>query len=123
MDVRTSSLERQIDNLTSLICQLVAGKAQQTKICRICTAVEHPTNMCPLLQKESCDQMNASCDFSGPPQWQNDPYSNMNNSRWWDHHNFSYGNPYVHSPHNFKFLMLPAVQSVISSSSATGPIF
>ena len=51
--------------------------------------------------------MNASCDFPRPPQWQYDPYSNMNNIRSWDHHNCSYGNLYVHPPTTSDFSSYP----------------
>ena len=66
MDVRTSSLKRQIDNLTSLIHQLAAGQTPKAIVCGICVE-GHLTDMCPFLRKESYNQMNASCDFPEPP--------------------------------------------------------
>ncbi|RDX75575.1 hypothetical protein CR513_44527, partial [Mucuna pruriens] len=45
-------LENQLTELTSLVRQLVVGKHQPSiaaKVCDICTFVEHPTDMCPML--------------------------------------------------------------------------
>ncbi|PIN21706.1 DNA-directed DNA polymerase [Handroanthus impetiginosus] len=92
-EVSTSSLEYQISNLTSLFQQLVAGKTHQVKACGICANTNHPTDMCPTLQEESCEQTNAVGGFPGPPQRKYDPYSNTYNPGWRDQPNFSYGKP------------------------------
>ncbi|RDX94230.1 hypothetical protein CR513_23400, partial [Mucuna pruriens] len=45
-------LENQLIELTSLVRQLVVGQHQpsaQVKFCGICTSVEHPTDICPML--------------------------------------------------------------------------
>ncbi|RDX82316.1 hypothetical protein CR513_36911, partial [Mucuna pruriens] len=42
-------LENQLTKLTSLVRQLIVRQHQP--ICGICTFVEHPTDMCPTLQK------------------------------------------------------------------------
>ncbi|RDY07798.1 hypothetical protein CR513_08036, partial [Mucuna pruriens] len=47
-------LENQLTELTSLVRQLVVVKHQPSiaaRVCGICTSVEHPTDMCPTLQK------------------------------------------------------------------------
>ncbi|RDX74555.1 hypothetical protein CR513_45688, partial [Mucuna pruriens] len=52
-------LENQLIELTSLVRQLAVGQhqpAMATKICGICTYVEHHTNMCPTLQETESDQ-------------------------------------------------------------------
>ncbi|PIN01369.1 DNA-directed DNA polymerase [Handroanthus impetiginosus] len=89
-EVSNSSLEHQISNLTSLVQQLVAGKTHQVKACGICANTNHPTDMCPTLQEEPCEQTNAVGGFPGPPQRKYDPYSNTYNPGWRDHPNFSY---------------------------------
>ncbi|RDX65180.1 hypothetical protein CR513_56184, partial [Mucuna pruriens] len=52
-------LENQLTELTSLVRQLVVGQHQPTmatKVCDICTSVEHPTDMCPTLQETELNQ-------------------------------------------------------------------
>ncbi|RDY13797.1 hypothetical protein CR513_01234, partial [Mucuna pruriens] len=47
-------LENQLTELTTLVRQLAVGQHQPalaTKVCGICTSVEHPTNMCPHASK------------------------------------------------------------------------
>ena len=51
--------------------------------------------MCPTLQEEPIEQVNAVGGFSGQPQRKYDPYSSMYNSGQRDHPNLSYGNPQV----------------------------
>ncbi|RDY05053.1 hypothetical protein CR513_11145, partial [Mucuna pruriens] len=52
-------LENQLTELTSLVRQLVVGQHQPniaTRVCGICTSVEHPIDMCPTLQETESDQ-------------------------------------------------------------------
>ena len=61
------------------------------KACGICAASNHPTDMCPTLQEDSHEHINAIRGFLGQPQRRYDPYSNTYNPGWRDHPNFSYG--------------------------------
>ncbi|XP_019149873.1 PREDICTED: uncharacterized protein LOC109146677 [Ipomoea nil] len=63
---------------------------QQVKACGICAVTGHPTDMCPTLQYNSCEDVNAVGGFPGQPQRNYDPYSNTYNPGWRDHPNFSY---------------------------------
>ncbi|XP_010268950.1 PREDICTED: uncharacterized protein LOC104605763 [Nelumbo nucifera] len=94
--VNISSLEQQIASLTSLVCQMAVGKMQTMKVCGICSIVGHPTDMCPTLQEEPVEQVNAVGGFPGQPQRKYDPYSSTYNPGWRDHPNLSYGNPQNH---------------------------
>ncbi|RDX64269.1 hypothetical protein CR513_57193, partial [Mucuna pruriens] len=52
-------LENQLTKLTSLVRQLAVSQhqpAMATKLCGICTSMEHPTDMCPTLQETEADQ-------------------------------------------------------------------
>ncbi|XP_031254321.1 uncharacterized protein LOC116112302 [Pistacia vera] len=89
-EVNTSSIEQQLSDLTSLVRQLAVGNAQQVKACGICSTMGHQMDMCPTLQDEGAEQVNAAGNFPGPPR-QYDPYSNTYNPEWRDHPNFSYG--------------------------------
>ncbi|XP_062170377.1 uncharacterized protein LOC133876109 [Alnus glutinosa] len=97
-EVNISSLEQQIVSLTSLVHQMAVGNMQTVKACGICLVVGHPTDMCPTLQEEPIEQVNAAGGFSGQPQRKNDPYSRTYNLGWRDHPNLSYGNPQVNQP-------------------------
>ncbi|XP_073120643.1 uncharacterized protein [Henckelia pumila] len=97
-EVIVSSLEKQLIDLTSLVRQLSIGNGKNVKVCGICTAVGHATDMCPTLQEGSTEQVNATGEFSGPPQRKYDPYSNTYNPGWWDHPNLRYGNPPMNQP-------------------------
>ena len=79
-EVNISSLEQQIASLTSLVCQMAIGNMQTAKACGSCSVVRHPTNMCPTLQEEPIEQVNAAGGFPGQPQRKYDPYSSMYNS-------------------------------------------
>ncbi|XP_019051551.1 PREDICTED: uncharacterized protein LOC104587430 [Nelumbo nucifera] len=92
-EVNISSLEQQIASLTSLVHQMAVGNMQTVKACGICSVVGHPTDMCPTLQEEPIEQVNAAGGFPGQPQRKYDPYSSTYNPRWRDHPNLSYGNP------------------------------
>ncbi|XP_024042784.1 uncharacterized protein LOC127900647 [Citrus sinensis] len=89
-EVSTTSLEKQVSNLTSLVQQLALG--QQARPCGVCSMVGHATDMCPTLQEGSHEQANAIEGFLGQPRQRYDPYSNFYNERWKDHPNFRYGN-------------------------------
>jgi hypothetical protein len=97
-EVNISSLEQQIASLTSLVRQMAVGNVQTAKACGICLVVGHPTDMCPTLQEEPIEQVNAAGGFPGQPQRKYDPYSSTYNPGWRDHPNLSYGNPQVNQP-------------------------
>jgi hypothetical protein len=97
-EVNISSLEQQIASLTSLVRQMAVGNMQTAKACGICSIVGHPTDMCPTLQEEPIEQVNAAGGFPGQPQRKYDPYSSTYNPRWRDYTNLSYGNPQVNQP-------------------------
>ena len=78
-EVNISCLEQQIVTLTSLVRQMSVGNMQTVKACGICSVVGHPTNMCPTLQEEPIEQVNAAGGFLGQPQRKYDPYSSMYN--------------------------------------------
>ncbi|XP_062150390.1 uncharacterized protein LOC133859075 [Alnus glutinosa] len=94
-EVNISSLEQQIASLTSLVRQMAVGNMQTVKACGICSIVGHPTNMCPTLQEEPIEQVNATGGFPGQQQRKYDPYSSTYNPGWRDHPNLSYGSPQV----------------------------
>ncbi|RDY03157.1 hypothetical protein CR513_13305, partial [Mucuna pruriens] len=51
---RPTSDENQLTKLTSLVRQLTVEQDQPsiaTRVCGICTSMEHPTDMCPTLQE------------------------------------------------------------------------
>ncbi|XP_073137507.1 uncharacterized protein [Henckelia pumila] len=52
---------------------------ETAKACGICAAMGHATDMCPTLQEESVEQVNATDGFPGPPHRKYDPYSNTYN--------------------------------------------
>ena len=54
--------------------------------------------MCPTLQEEPIEQVNAAGGFLGQPQRKYDPYLSMYNSGWRDHPNLSHENPQVNHP-------------------------
>ncbi|XP_027174606.1 uncharacterized protein LOC113774250 [Coffea eugenioides] len=66
------------------------NEVQQAKTCGIRYASSHHTDMCPTLQDDPNEYVNAVGRFPGPPQMRYDPYSNTYNPRWKDHPNFSY---------------------------------
>ena len=68
------------------------------KACGICSVVGHPTDMCPTLQEEPIEQVNAAGGFPGQMQRKYDPYLSTYNPGWRDHPNLSYGNLQVNQP-------------------------
>ena len=97
-ELNISSLEQQIASLTSLVFQMAVGNMQTVKACGICSVVGHPTDMCPTLQEEPIEQVNAASGFPGQSQRKYYPYSSTYNLGWRDHPNLSYGNPQVNQP-------------------------
>ncbi|XP_068641897.1 uncharacterized protein [Aristolochia californica] len=75
-EVNISSLEQQIASLTSLVRQMVVGNTQTVKACGICSVVGHPTDMCPTLQEEPTEQVNAAGGFPRQTQRKYNPYLN-----------------------------------------------
>ncbi|KAH9716919.1 hypothetical protein KPL71_021635 [Citrus sinensis] len=89
-EVSTTSLEKQVSNLTSLVQQLALG--QQMRPSGECSMVGHATDMFPTIQEGSHEQANAVEGFLGQPRQRYDPYSNFYNEGWKNHPNFRYGN-------------------------------
>jgi len=73
-EVNISILEQQIVSLTSLVRQMAIGNMQTMKACGICSVVGHPIDMCPTLQEETIEQVNAVSGFLGQLQKKYDPY-------------------------------------------------
>ncbi|RDX83813.1 hypothetical protein CR513_35223, partial [Mucuna pruriens] len=71
-------MENQLSELTYLVRQLAIGQHQPNlaaKVCGICTSIEHPTNVCPMLQETESDQpesVGAICAY----QYGKQPYQN-----------------------------------------------
>ena len=61
---------------------MVVGNMQMVKACGICSVVGHPTDMCPTLQEEPIEQVNAVGGFLGQPQRKYDPYLSIYNPRY-----------------------------------------
>ncbi|XP_073153968.1 uncharacterized protein [Henckelia pumila] len=92
---------------------------ETAKACGICAAMGHATDMCPTLQEESVEQVNATDGFPGPPQRKYDPYSNTYNPGSKDHPNLSYENPPTNQPdlrHNR--IIKPTCHRILHNSSA-----
>ncbi|XP_073121610.1 uncharacterized protein [Henckelia pumila] len=91
--VNVSSLEQELIELTSLMRQMAVRNGQNVKVCGIFTARRHATDMCPMLQEKTSEQVNAAGGFPEAPQRNYDPYLNTFNPGWKDHPNLRYGNP------------------------------
>ena len=78
-EVNVSSIEQQLASLTTLICQMAVGTMQTTKTCGICSLVGYPTDMCPTIQEEFVEHVNAVGSFPGQQQRNYDPYLNTDN--------------------------------------------
>ncbi|XP_068667732.1 uncharacterized protein [Aristolochia californica] len=81
-EVNISSLEQQIASQTSLVRQMAVCNTQTAMACGICSVVGHPTDMCPTLQEEPTEQVNAAGGFPGQLQRKYDPHSNTYNMGW-----------------------------------------
>ncbi|XP_027155286.1 uncharacterized protein LOC113755767 [Coffea eugenioides] len=90
-EVKTSSIQQQLSELTSAVRQLAIGNTQRAKVCEICTSMDHCTDTCPLLQENGAEQVNMAGGVPAPRR-QYDPYSNTYNPGLRDHPNLSYGN-------------------------------
>ncbi|XP_073121554.1 uncharacterized protein [Henckelia pumila] len=97
-EINVSFLEQQLIDLTSFVHQMAVGNVQTVKGCDICNAMGHATDMCPTLQEDSVEHVNATDGFPGPPQRKYDPYSNTYSPGWKDHPNLRYGNPQANQP-------------------------
>ena len=105
-NVEQQRMEHRLDELTSLMRQLVVDPHQPfvqgpALVCSICSYPSHPTDACLTLQDGSPtfqDQSVAAAGvFLGKPQFQQqqqryDPFSTTYNPGWRDHPNLSYGN-------------------------------
>jgi hypothetical protein len=65
--------------MTSLVCQMVVGKAQTMNACGVCLVEGHLTNMCPTIKKEPIEQVNMTTGFLGQTQRKYNPSSRMYN--------------------------------------------
>ena len=90
-EVQTSSIGKQLANLTTMLSKLANGNALQTRPCGIHAMIGHPTDMCPTLQSDIVEEANAIGGFPGQP------LSNTCNSSWKNHSNLSYGNQQRHN--------------------------
>ncbi|XP_071905861.1 uncharacterized protein [Coffea arabica] len=88
-EVKTSSIQQQISELTSFVRQLAVESVLQAKVCGVCAAVGHSTEMCPLVQEETAKQVNMA-GHAPAPRKQYDPYSSTYSLSWIDHPNLSY---------------------------------
>ncbi|XP_027082414.1 uncharacterized protein [Coffea arabica] len=70
--------------------QFAVGSASQAKVCGVCAVVGHSTEVCPLVQEETAEQVNMA-NHAPSPRKQYDPYSSTYNPGWRDHPNLSYG--------------------------------
>ncbi|RDY06053.1 hypothetical protein CR513_10027, partial [Mucuna pruriens] len=77
-------LENHLTELTSLVRQLVVGQHQPTmvaRVCGICIFMEHPTDMCPILQETETDHpesVGAIGDYQyGKQPYQSRPFDKM----------------------------------------------
>src|SRR4051812_23552908 len=85
--VRVSSLEKEIANLTAAIHHWVAGHVQNT--CGVRSDKRHASDMYQFPQNAPYDQRYRPSDHFGQQQMRHDPYSNMYNKRWMDLPSFS----------------------------------
>ncbi|WCJ44267.1 hypothetical protein M5689_024944 [Euphorbia peplus] len=51
-EVSSSSVEKRLDALTSLVQKALLGNTQQVKTCGICSSLDHPADACHTLQEE-----------------------------------------------------------------------
>ncbi|RDX97952.1 hypothetical protein CR513_19214, partial [Mucuna pruriens] len=69
-------IENQLTGLTSLVRKLAVGQHQPNiaaRVCRKCTSVEHPTDMCPTLQEIKSDHPE-NVGTIGGYQYRKQPY-------------------------------------------------
>ncbi|KAL3516483.1 hypothetical protein ACH5RR_023385 [Cinchona calisaya] len=92
-DVNILSLKQQIASLTSLVRQLTSETMHTVQPYGIWSNEGHSIDMCPILQDEAQEQVNAAGGFLGELRTNYDPYSNTYNLGWRDHPNLRYRNP------------------------------
>ncbi|CAJ2670767.1 unnamed protein product [Trifolium pratense] len=91
-----TKFETRIDELTSLVKQLVVNKPQTTKLCGICTSLEHPTDTCPILQDVTITELPQA--YAAAALYNQNKYNNPDLSTnkyhpsWRNHQNLRYGN-------------------------------
>ncbi|RDY06533.1 hypothetical protein CR513_09467, partial [Mucuna pruriens] len=104
-------LENQLTKLTSLVRQLSVGQHRPSiaaRVCGVCTFVEHPTDMCPILQETELDHLESVGAIGG--------YQNGN----WSFDNQQFGKqPFRPRPST----TIPAVETTESSCSRKLTIF
>ena len=65
-EVGSSTMEREMADLKSLVKQLIANQGKVANVCGICSFTRHATNACPTLQEEEpIQQANAMGGFPG----------------------------------------------------------
>ncbi|XP_052483050.1 uncharacterized protein LOC128036182 [Gossypium raimondii] len=89
--VNVSSLEDKLDKLTNIVQSMLTKKKNLTQLCGICITSEHPMDLCPILNDNSTEHVDAIGGFSGPLQRRYDHFSNTYNLEWKDHPNLYYG--------------------------------
>ncbi|KAG8478909.1 hypothetical protein CXB51_028753 [Gossypium anomalum] len=115
-ELSSLSLEDKTNKLTNIVQTLLIDKMSPTRLCKICTKPDHPTDSCLILHEGSTEQVNAVKNFSRPPQKRYDPYSNSYNVGWKDHPNLSYGsNPQFNQPYQQR---LPLNQQLLPPKSS-----
>ncbi|XP_073121902.1 uncharacterized protein [Henckelia pumila] len=80
-EVNFSSLEQRLIDLTSLVRQMAVGNGQNMKVCGICTAKGHATDMCPTLQEGSNEQDHPNLRYGNPAMNQPAPSVNQPNNQ------------------------------------------
>ena len=92
-EVSTSTIDSRISKLTSLVENLVIGRAQQAprfrppRPCGMCAQIGHLTDQCPMLY-ENYQQVDAFGGYYGQPR--HDPYLDTYNTGWGDYPNYDY---------------------------------
>ncbi|XP_050916638.1 uncharacterized protein LOC127131768 [Lathyrus oleraceus] len=131
-DIQVSSsnkaLETRIEELTSLVKQMIVSKPQTTKLCDIYTYTEHPTDVCHILQDDSVTQFPQAYAANFFNQSNNqrgynipDLSTNKYHPNWRNHLNLRYGN---HQPTQQQLVIpLPQPQTTpqVSTSAPSGP--
>ncbi|XP_073138910.1 uncharacterized protein [Henckelia pumila] len=92
-----------IENMTSNSQQFGTNTSngKNVKKCGICAAMGHGSDMCPILQEESTEQVNAAGGFPWPPQQKYDPYSNTFNPAYRPPYHPQQQRPQIPAPGEF----------------------
>ncbi|XP_050897500.1 uncharacterized protein LOC127104362 [Lathyrus oleraceus] len=90
---------QQFTTINNSMVQTKVSKPQTTKLCGICTSIEHPTETCPILQDDSVTQLPQACAANFFNQSNNqrgynipDLSTNKYHPNWRNHPNLRYGN-------------------------------